>query len=191
MVIRSRLLIRTCFVSDLIHPEHLGIIRLRYENEDKDCDGLYFLYSFKLMTCAAASVHRVILYNKGSISQFDREGPIYNKLLISLINRVHSDRNKLFHVLSRDKAHSYICLNRTWYHYWEFEFHRRNERDTLYATIYDYFEPGDLEITECDLYRRDRSYLKPFNYYLTPDSIQHIDVDWGVIEYDSDGPIVM
>lgn len=67
-------------------------------------------------------------------------------------------------------------------------FHRRNERDTLYATIYDYFEPGDLKITECDLYRRDRSYLKPYNYYLTPDSIQYIDVDMEAID---DVPDVM
>ena len=170
---------------------HMEIIRLRYENEDKDCDGFDFLYSFKLMTRGAARLFNAILYNKSNISQFDREGPIYNKLLISLINRVHSDRNKLFHLFDHHrKANCYVCLNRTWYQYWEMKFHQRNERDTLYATIFDYFEPGDLEITECDLYRRDRSYVKPFNYSLTSDSIQTIHVDYGCIEYDSDGPIV-
>ena len=70
------------------------------------------------------------------------------------------------------------------------KFHQRNERDTLYCTIYDYFEPGDLEITECDLYLRDRTYVKPFNYYLTEDSVNTIYFDYGCAEYDGDIPIV-
>ena len=121
---------------------------------------------YKLMTPPATNLHRAINNSKKTISPFDKTGPIYNRLLISLINRVHSDRNKLFYVFkpSRRYALRYICLNRKWYHYWEMRFHQRNECDTLYCTINDYFEPGDLEITECDLYLRDRTYVKPFNY---------------------------
>lgn len=141
------------------------------------------------MTRPARRLHKAIFNSEKTISPFDRNGPIYNTLLISLINRVHSDRNKLFNLFNHHrKALSYICLNRKWYHYWEMKYHQRNERDTLYCTIYDYFEPGDLEITECDLYLRDRSYVKPFNYHLSSDSIQN--VNYGCIEYDSDGPIV-
>ena len=67
------------------------------------------------------------------------------------------------------------------------KFHQRNERDTLYCTIYDYFEPGDLEITECDLYLRDHTYVKPFNYVSKDSTIY---VDYGCAEYDGDIPIV-
>ena len=125
-----------------------------------------YLEFYKLMTRPAESIHKTIYNSEKTISPFDRTGPIYNTLLISLINRVHSDRTKLFHVFkpSRRYALCYICLNRKWYHYWEMKFHQRNEHDTLYCTINDYFEPGDLEITECDLYLRDRTYVKPLIY---------------------------
>ena len=181
-------MIRPVFVSALIHPMTLEIIRMTYVTEDRDYEGdsdvFYHLYSFDLMTRGAAMLFNAILYNKSNISPLDREGPIYNRLLISLINRVHLDRNKLFHLFDHHrKANCYLCLNRKWYHYWEMKFHQRNERDTLYCTIYDYFEPGDLEITERDLYLRDRNYVKPFEYHLTSDSVQTINVDYGCIEY--------
>ena len=78
-----------------MHPEHFRLLRLWYDDEQKDCT--CFLYWYRAMTYAAVSVNRAILNSKHTISRFDREGPIYNKLLISLINRVHKDRNRLFH----------------------------------------------------------------------------------------------
>ena len=168
---------------------------MTYVPEERDPDGdanvFYHLYTFELMTRGASRFFKAVLQNKRNISPRDREGVIFNKLLISLFNRIHSDRNKLFHLFDyHRKANCYVCLNRTWYHYWEMKFHQRNERDTLYCTIYDYFEPGNLEITECDLYLRDRTYVKPLNYYLTKDSVHTIYVDYGCAEYDGDIPIV-
>ena len=92
---------------------------------------------------------------------------IYNNLIISLINRLHRDRNKLFHLFSHRQNH-YYCVNRKWYHYYEWMFHCNRDTDVVYATV------GEESITICDLYLRDTNYVtdnfvrETRGFYFTP-----------------------
>ena len=91
-------------------------------DDEADANVFYHLYTFDLMTRGASRFFKAVLQNKRNISPRDREGVIFNRLLISLFNRVHLDRHRwwwnFFH-LSR-KATEYLCLDREWYHYWEY-----------------------------------------------------------------------
>ena len=105
---------------------------MTYVPEERDPDGdanvFYHLYTFELMTRGASRFFKAVLQNKRNISPQDREGPIFNKLLISLFNRVHLDRHRWWWNFpiewwwngSGRKATEYLCLDREWYHYWEY-----------------------------------------------------------------------
>ena len=69
-----------------------------------------------------------------------------------MINRLHRDRNKLFHCFNT-KTTSYYCVNRTWYHYYEWMYHCNLDTDILHGTV------GDVPITICDLYLKDKYYI--------------------------------
>ena len=69
-----------------------------------------------------------------------------------MINRLHRDRNKLFHRFNTETT-SYYCVNRTWYHYYEWMYHCNLDTDILFRTV------GDVPITICDLYLKDKQYL--------------------------------
>ena len=52
------------------------------------------------MTRAARRIHEALNQGRVSLSGLDRESPIYRRRIISLINRVHTDRNRIFHSLT-------------------------------------------------------------------------------------------
>ena len=107
--------------------------------------------SGRYVTRAALAI-QASKYSADTISPFDRDKPMFNRLIIDLINRLHRDRNKLFHRLTNEK-YRYYCVNRTWYHYYEWMYHCNLDTDILHGTV------GDVPVTICDLYLRDKHYI--------------------------------
>ena len=87
-----------------------------------------------------------------------------NTLIIALIGRVHSDRNKLFHHLTAEKF-TYYCINRTWLHYYEWMFICNDRTDILYATV------RGRPVTICDLFLKERSSIRG---PILPRSIEYV-----------------
>ena len=105
---------------------------------------------FGYRTNAALIIPWTIEESLPSIPRSDRHEPLLNTLIIDLIGRVHTDRNKLFHHLTADKF-KYYCINRTWLHFYEWMFHCNDHTDFLYATV------RGVPITICDLFSKDKA----------------------------------
>ena len=108
--------------------------------------------SYPYVTRAAHTIQVAKRMSADTISPFDRTKSMFNRLIIALINRLHRDRNKLFHRF-HTKSTSYYCVNRTWYHYYEWMYHCNDDTDILRGTV------GDVPITICDLYLKDKNYI--------------------------------
>ena len=51
----------------------------------------------------------------------------------------------------------YYCVNRRWYHYFEWMYHCNLDTDILYMVV------GDVPITICDMYSKDKQFLSEIN----------------------------
>ena len=85
-----------------------------------------------------------------------RESPIYRRRIISLINKVHAYRNRIFHSLTPFHSHDYHFTNGEWKHYWE---RIQTFGDSQWGSI----ELGNgrtLYINVSDLYSKDEWYIE-------------------------------
>ena len=71
------------------------------------------------MTRAAYNIHEALHQSRGSLRDLEKESPLYRRGIITLINKVHAYRNKIFHSLTPFQRHDYSFTNGEWKHYWE------------------------------------------------------------------------
>lgn len=109
------------------------------------------------MTRAARRIHEALNQGRVSLSGLDRESPIYRRRIISLINRVHTDRNRIFHSLTPFHSLTYHFINGEWKHYWECIL--RHSRDYQWGSISG-IGRKTLNINISDLYSKDASYIQ-------------------------------
>ena len=109
------------------------------------------------MTRAARRIKEALNQGRTSLIGLDRESPIYRSRLISLINRVHTDRNRIFHSLTPGNSLSYRYIDGEWKHYWECVL-RHSKGDYQWGSISG-FGVKTLHINISDLYSKDEWYI--------------------------------
>ena len=153
-------IIRTSFFSDLSYPEfkHYGIWSLRVRGEY--C-WRYFPHPVS-MTRAARRIHEALNQSWCSLHDLEKESPLCRRRIISLINRVHTDRNRIFHSLTPFHSLSYHFINGDWKHYWE---HYVRFSDSQWGSI-GCSDGRSLNIKVSDLFSKDECYLNNDDNYV-------------------------
>ena len=109
------------------------------------------------MTRAARRIHAAFQQSSISLRRLHRESPIYRRRVISLFNRVHAYRNRIFHSLTPCHSHRYSFIDGEWKHYWECIL--RKSRDYQWGSISG-IGVDTLYINISDLYSKDESYIQ-------------------------------